>query len=279
MAGNKPLKHQTIQNMNPIENTLFGSTESDIIRYLNEDYIFIEGKAGNDLIYSPTYSNDTSQTKTMIDGGLGDDNLEGRDGQDTLVGGHGKDIIYGYAGNDLLNGGWGQDQLYGEAGNDLLFGGGDNDTLSGGNGDDRLHGDDGDDLLMGDEGQDRLHGGLGSDTLVGGSDRDHFILRYANADDVDVLDFTDTDKARDYLLFIEDGKNSSSMATVEGFSWEDRIVLREIGGDKISGYEVTNNGVGDTVLNIFHNELEVSSITFAGHSNSFIESRIRLQAE
>ena len=265
--------------MDAIENSLIGSAESDIIRYLAEDYIFIEGKEGNDLIYSPTYSVDTSLTKTLIDGGLGDDNLEGRDGEDTLVGGQGKDILYGYAGNDLLNGGWGQDKLYGEIGNDLLFGGQGDDTLSGGDGDDRLHGDDGNDLLTGDRGQDRLHGGLGSDTLIGGSDRDHFIMRHGSLGDVDVLDFTDTDKARDYLLFIEDGHNSSSMATVKGFSWEDRIVLREIGGDRISGYEVTSNGVGDTVLNIFHNELDMSAITFAGYSQDFIESRIRLQAE
>lgn len=265
--------------MNPIENRLVGSIESDIIRYLTEDYIFIEGREGNDLIYSPTYSEDTSQTKTKIDGGKGDDNLQGRDGQDTLIGGQGKDILYGNAGNDLLNGGWGQDELYGEDGDDLLFGGRDSDTLIGGNGSDRLHGDDGNDLLTGESGQDRLHGGLGSDTLIGGSDRDHFIMRHASSGDLDVLDFTDIDRARDYLLFIEDGHNSSGMATVKGFSWEDRIVLREIGGDRISSYEVTSNGVGDTVLNIFHNEADMSSITFAGYSNEFIESRIRLQTE
>lgn len=263
--------------MNTIENSLIGSAESDIIRYLSEDYIFIEGKEGNDLIYSPTYSEDTSKTKTKIDGGLGDDDLRGRDGEDTLIGGKGKDILYGNGGNDLLNGGFGQDKLYGEKGSDLLYGGYGDDSLSGGDGNDRLHGDHGDDYITGDSGNDRLHGAWGNDTLIGGNGMDHLIMRRANHNDIDVLDFSDTDSARDYLLFIEDGQNNSTMAVVNGFTGEDRVVLREVGGDKISGYEVIENGVGDAVLSIFHNESDVTSLTFSGINSNFIESRIMLQ--
>ena len=263
--------------MNTIENSLIGSAESDIIRYLSEDYIFIEGRAGNDLIYSPTYSEDTSKTKTKIDGGLGDDDLRGRDGEDTLIGGRGKDVLYGNGGNDLLNGGSGHDQLYGERGNDLLYGGYGHDSLMGGAGNDRLHGDHGNDYLTGGSGRDRLHGAWGNDTLIGGNGMDQLIMRHANNNDIDILDFSDTDGARDYLLFIEDGQNNASMAVVKDFTAEDRVVLREVGGDKISGYEVIGNGLGDAVLNIFHNESDISSLTFSGLNSDFVESRIILQ--
>lgn len=263
--------------MNTFQNSLVGSAESDIIRYLSEDYIFIEGKAGNDLIYSPTYSEDTSQTKTKIDGGLGNDDLRGRDGEDTLIGGRGKDVLYGNGGHDLLNGGFGQDKLYGEQGNDLLYGGYGHDSLIGGAGNDRLHGDHGNDYLTGDHGRDRLHGAWGNDTLVGGDGMDQLIMRRANHDDQDILDFSDTDGARDYLLFIEDSQNTSSMAVVNGFTAEDRIVLREVGGDRISGYQFMDNGSGDTVLSIFHNESDVTSLSFSGLTSDFVESRIILQ--
>ena len=265
--------------MSTIETSLIGSAESDILRYLLEENIFIEGKEGNDLIYSPTYSLDSSDTKTKIDGGLGDDDLRGRDGKDTLIGGQGNDILYGKDGDDLLNGENGNDILNGEQGNDLLYGGSGEDILRGGNGSDRLHGDAGNDLLTGNDGSDRLHGCLGSDTLIGGNGSDHLIMRRSDANDINVLDFADTDRARDYLLFIEDGQNSSSMAIVKGFSEEDRIVLREVGGDKISSYEVTSNGIGDTVLNIFHSELHVSAITFEGLTQDLVESRIELQTQ
>ena len=210
--------------MTDIAQTIIGTSESDVLIYFTEPYLIIEGKEGNDFIYSPTYSEDTSDTIVKIDGGEGDDNIRGRDGKDTLSGGQGNDILYGEDGDDVLNGYY------------------------------------------------------GSDTLIGGDGSDRFVLRRSHADDLNLLDMSDTDNARDYLLFIEDGRNSSNTAIVQGFASEDRIILRELDGDRILDYEVTSNGLGDTVLRIAHNEFDLSTITFEGVDASFIEARVRMQA-
>ncbi|WP_019505358.1 calcium-binding protein [Pleurocapsa sp. PCC 7319] len=246
--------------MSIIEETIVGDSESNIIRYLLQENLVIDGKEGDDLIYSPTYSEDTTHTKTKIDGGDGNDDLRGRDGTDTLAGGSGDDILYGEGGNDLLYGGLGNDILYGEDGFD------------------RLHGGSGNDILYGAGGDDRLHGDYGSDTLIGGNGIDFLIKRRSQANDFDILDFSDTDNATDYLLFIEDGFNSSGISSVKGFTDEDRIVLREIGGDKILNYQVTSNGIGDAILSITHNEFEISTIIFEDLDDTFVESKIILRS-
>lgn len=72
----------------------------------------------------------------VIDGGNGQDSIQGTDGSDLLCGGNGQDVIYAGRGRDILHGGNGQDELYGEAGDDLLIGGNGNDLLDGGLGTD-----------------------------------------------------------------------------------------------------------------------------------------------
>src|SRR5947207_2111024 len=76
----------------------------------------------------------------LLDGGLGDDRLVGRDRADVLLGGENDDVLFGNAGNDRLDGGAGSDFLGGDAGNDLLLGSLGNDTLGGGAGRDTLFG-------------------------------------------------------------------------------------------------------------------------------------------
>ena len=62
-----------------------------------------------------------------------DDVLQGRNGVDVnLDGGAGNDFIDGLNGNNVLVGGAGDDSIYGRAGTDTLDGGTGNDTLSGG---------------------------------------------------------------------------------------------------------------------------------------------------
>lgn len=78
---------------------------------------------------------------TEIYAGDGDDTISvvfiGYYGKSVINGGTGDDIINGAAGNDSLRGGTGRDTLNGGFGNDLLFGGGGADTMSGGLGDDQ----------------------------------------------------------------------------------------------------------------------------------------------
>jgi Ca2+-binding RTX toxin-like protein len=59
-------------------------------------------------------------------------------GNDTLDGGQGNDTLEGQAGNDVLTGGDGEDLLKGGAGNDTLVGGSFADTLTGGAGNDHF---------------------------------------------------------------------------------------------------------------------------------------------
>ena len=119
----------------------------------------------------------------FLDGGLGDDYIEGNGKSDVLYGGAGNDQMWGDdQANDLPGQYHGNDYLDGEDGIDQLVGGGGTDTLYGGAGNDDLYGDDDDvaleaqhqgaDYLDGEDGNDLLKGGGKDDTLYGGDGDD-----------------------------------------------------------------------------------------------------------
>ncbi|HEC19859.1 MAG TPA: hypothetical protein ENI97_11020, partial [Gammaproteobacteria bacterium] len=97
-----------------------------------------------------------------LDGGEGNDLLNGNYGDDTLIGGAGSDTLNGYYGNDTLDGGSGDDILDGYRGNDIFIGGQGNDTLKGGYGHDTYR------FNLGD-GQDIIDELSGNDTLTFGA--------------------------------------------------------------------------------------------------------------
>ena len=101
-----------------------------------------------------------------IEGGPGDDVLQGTNGPDIIFGYAGDDTIHGHKGADALFGGDGNDMIHGQNGDDVLYGGLGDDSLFGGNNADLLDGGQGDDLLNGNGGVDILLGGLGDDSLV-----------------------------------------------------------------------------------------------------------------
>ncbi len=100
-------------------------------------------------------------TKVRLDGGPGDDRLDGDDAGNALVGAEGNDLLFGERGDDVLDGGPGNDQLVGNEGDDLE---------SGGDGDDTLFGNQGNDNLDGGPGFDFLRGGTGFDVGFNGED-------------------------------------------------------------------------------------------------------------
>ncbi len=105
-----------------------------------------------------------------IQGGGGQDSINGSQRADTILGGAGDDILAGNDGDDRIEGGAGLDQLTGGAGNDTLFGGSGADFIEGGPGDDVIHPGGG------------LGGGAG-DTIVGGDGNDRFVgLRFEFAE-------------------------------------------------------------------------------------------------
>ena len=110
--------------------------------------------------------NDTVIGGDIVNGGEGDDTLEGDARSNTLNGGPGNDSLKGGDGSDILNGGPGNDKLEGGNASDVLNGGPGDDELFGGEADDELYGGDGRDTLRGDEGRDFLFGNSGSDTFV-----------------------------------------------------------------------------------------------------------------
>lgn len=94
--------------------------------------------------------------------------LRGLGGDDTLAAGMGAAgyTLDGGIGNDVLNGRNGFDTLRGGSGNDVLGGGNNTDTLSGAGGNDILRGGTASDVLWGGTGADLLAGNEGRDTLV-----------------------------------------------------------------------------------------------------------------
>ncbi|MGV6802332.1 MAG: beta strand repeat-containing protein, partial [bacterium] len=85
--------------------------------------------------------------------GVGDNIIDGRDGNDT---------IFGYGGNDNLNGGNGSDVIHGGDGNDIIDGGVGTDILNGGDGDDIFN----DTQFLAVSDNDIIDGGAGIDTYV-----------------------------------------------------------------------------------------------------------------
>ncbi|NMG77097.1 calcium-binding protein, partial [Aromatoleum diolicum] len=69
-----------------------------------------------------------SKKADTLKGGVGDDQLYGRQGNDILEGGDGNDLLFGEVGNDNLRGGNGNDYLDGGVGSDAMLGGAGNDT-------------------------------------------------------------------------------------------------------------------------------------------------------
>jgi RHS repeat-associated protein len=110
-----------------------------------------------------------------INGGLGNDRIEGTPLGDILTGGGGDDKIRGHGGDDQVNGGSGADFLFGGDGDDLIIGGAGDDLIFGGAGSDDLRGAGGADLLYGEAGDDTLRGGTGNDFLYGGTGNDRLI--------------------------------------------------------------------------------------------------------
>jgi Ca2+-binding RTX toxin-like protein len=210
----------------------------------------IAGHGGNDTICGLGGSDwiravDTASLSWLsarIDGGVGDDVLEGawsdQGGENLLRGGPGNDTLLGgvYATN-TLSGGDGDDELIGAdiATNDI-HGDAGNDTIEGGHGGTNdLQGDTGNDTVTGGRGYtqgdgtvyealNEITGGAGDDVLAGGSGE------YGPTDNV-VLADTGTDylTAGDYAHNQLDGGRDGDVDTcVQGFASQDELRLCDV---------------------------------------------------
>ncbi|WP_420391312.1 hypothetical protein [Acuticoccus sp.] len=125
----------------------------------------VVGGSGADSLFA-------SGSGSVIRGEAGPDTIRGSGGDDTIEGGDGDDSLAGGNNDDVIDAGRGDDEVAGNRGDDTLTGGAGNDTLSGSPGDDVINGGDGDDRLFGARNDDVLLGGRGSDSISGGQDRD-----------------------------------------------------------------------------------------------------------
>ncbi|MFG6082239.1 calcium-binding protein [Paracoccus litorisediminis] len=162
----------------PENETVNGTAGDDTIRtdynnFMPHRYIF--GHGGNDRITvnswafsrdHPLYWNTSPLTAgERVDGGAGNDTINGNADQNNLYGGDGNDVIYGKgpAYDPIFGPPEVDDWLFGNAGNDTLYGEGGNDSILGGIGDDLIYGGTGNDTIKGDAGADIMDGGAGSD--------------------------------------------------------------------------------------------------------------------
>ncbi len=107
--------------------------------------------------------------------------INGGSGDDTLNGTGDADHIDGQGGNDSIQGSGERDTLQGGDGNDTIDGGSENDTVYGGDGDDSITGGSGDDVIVGGRGNDTMAAGSGSTT-------DTFVIRDGDGTDT-ITDF------------------------------------------------------------------------------------------
>ena len=131
--------------------------------------IEVDGGEGNDIIWS----DDTVTVPQTLIGGNGTDSIRGGHANDGLYGGFGPYFRSPYdieaSPDDSLDGGAGNDYLDGAEGYPVFYGGIGNDTLHGGDGTgvDLMYGGAGDDLLNSYRANSTLFGDAGNDTLFG----------------------------------------------------------------------------------------------------------------
>ncbi|MGF0538175.1 DUF5801 repeats-in-toxin domain-containing protein, partial [Agrobacterium sp. ES01] len=232
-----------------------GTDESDVIllpkTYTTSEItlIEIEGGKGNDFLQGSDAQGD------KISGGDDNDWISGLGGDDDISGGNGNDEIWGGEGDDLIRGDWGQDTIYGDAGDDTIYAGGDNDTIRGGAGDDKIYGGDGNDTIIhtvGD-GNDIVDGGTetGSSnpnydvlTINGDGVSRHFTLGLAT-DGTEITPATDSSD----ILVTYDGANAGSVradeierVTFNLGSGGDTVTLNDVTGSAIAATTVVING-------------------------------------
>jgi len=141
---------------------LAGDGSGEEWQLINGEWVFDQSKMS-------TNNGPLDTDNDFLEGGEGNDVLNGGIGEDTHIGGAGEDRINAGIGNDIADGGLGNDQINLEDGNDLGTGGLGADTIHAGAGNDVVYGDLGNVLDNGDYGTDP-HVGIGFSFLGSSGD-------------------------------------------------------------------------------------------------------------
>jgi T1SS-143 domain-containing protein len=191
------------------------------------------GTSGDDVILLPKGYTTSDAPFIEIQGGRGNDTLQGSDSQaDRIDGGADDDLISGLGGNDELHGGTGNDQIWGGSGNDRIFGG------------------DGDDTLYGNAGDDIIDAGAGDDSIVYavGDGRDIIDGGTEGAGGHDLLTIEGASAKEDYVIWTRAAYNAAHGGGYHGVS----EILVTINGsivaevNEIEDIAIHGNGGADT---------------------------------
>ncbi|MBC2773520.1 tandem-95 repeat protein [Rhizobium sp. AQ_MP] len=247
------------------------------------------GTDRDDIILLPKSYTTSDAVFIEIDGGEGNDILQGSDAQaDKIIGGMGNDWISGLGGNDDLDGGEGNDQIWGGAGNDTIRGREGNDTLVGGAGNDVIEGGAGNDRILytvGD-GDDIVDGGTETgtthpdyDELVVGGDATArtFTLGLASGG-TEIGDAA----SKDILVSYAGGSvraDEIERVTFNLGSAGDTVVLNSVAGSAIAPSTIViNGGVGNDTIDLSNFVGSTVQIGDAGGTDSLKFSNVRWQA-
>jgi Ca2+-binding RTX toxin-like protein len=226
------------------------------IPFTDDDDVVFNGGDGNDLLDAGLNG---MANADVLNGGAGNDDLEGGDGVDVVNGNGDSDdldagdggslatpeVVDAGAGNDTdVHGGAGVDTVSGGDGTDTIDGDGESDNLNGGIGSDTLRGGAGNDTLNGDAGNDTLDGGQNaaapqdSDTLNGGADNDT-LRNSAGPDSFNGGANTATGDEVDYSLT---SGSASIVADIDGAAGDD--------GPSCPGVACDGDSIGTDVENL-----------------------------
>jgi len=188
----------------------------------------------------------------VMDGGMGADILEGRDGNDRYVIDNTGDKILETAtgGTADVADAWISYSIAGQYVETLRLMGLANINATGNNQANAIFGNSGDNVIKAAGGDDKLYGGEGNDMLTGGSGADRFIfdtgLGAMNVDQI--LDFSSADDAiyldRDVFAAVNNGALNASAFVIgsEAKDSNDRIVYDKANGDLY--YDADGSGAG-----------------------------------
>ncbi|MFN3846213.1 MAG: Hint domain-containing protein [Paracoccaceae bacterium] len=181
--------------------SMYGGDGDDVFLITDDhQYDFIDGGAGNDVIYTGNYLTQQGVVVTYTATGEGNYDFVGSDGYGDFLS---VERVAGTDYADTLDAGadGGGVMLFGHDGDDEIFGGSGNDSLDGGAGNDRLRGG---------AGNDRLDGGAGSNTAIFQGAVTEYSFDYGPAGELIVTDLVADRDGSDTLTGFEyaefDGK-------------------------------------------------------------------------